>query len=91
MGSSEGTGKAYFCVAHLHRGVVGKVNSVWYEVGRGNRLYNNWSVIVQSTGEGLRGSKRVIRLRGLSGVRETLEDLLEICSGERGSEGVLVR
>ena len=92
VGSSRGTGKAYLCVACLHRVVVGKVNSVRHEVGGGKCPYNNWSIIVQSTGEGLWGSDNVvIWVRGLSRVREVLEHRLKVRGGEGSSKGVFMR
>jgi hypothetical protein len=91
VGSPRGTGKLYLCIAGLHRGIVGKVDSVRHKLGRGKCPYNNWSVIIQSTGDGLWGSDIIIGVRGLSGVRESLEDLLEVHGGERGCQQVLMR
>ena len=83
MGSSGGTGKAYLCVVGTHWGVIREVDSVGHEFGGGKHPHHHWFINVQSTGDGLRGSERVVSVRGLSGVRESFEDLLEV----RGSEG----
>ena len=56
----------------------------------GNCLHH-WFVMVQSTGERLRGSKRVVGVRGLSGVRELLEDLLQVRGGEGSHKRVFMR
>ena len=75
----------------MHRGVVQEVDCLGHELGRGKCPHHHWFVNVQSTGDGLRGSERVVSVRGLSGVGEAFEDLLEVRGSEGSSKQVFMR